>query len=314
MTVTIADVAAKAGVSTATVSRVLSGLGRASTATQARVLEAARDLGYRPSEVARSLQRRSTQTLGLIITDIAYGAEHATRAVGRFAPAEGGADPGLPVRAARHVRPGADPDHARLHSRPDVDVGMAGDEHVGVRDRGRRPGLLRAVDEVVHEHAQPPSRAGGEPGHGRTEVVHAVHRLDDDALDTQVVPPDPLDELGVVHALHPDPRGPRGARAQALDAHGAGRRQGRSRGLPGRRHQRRRHPLDEERRRPQGEQAAPAVSVLQDQLTGVDVGDRPAEPAGSVLDDHAGLRDDLGDGAAATHERTVRRERVPVVV
>jgi LacI family transcriptional regulator len=70
MTVTIADVAAKAGVSTATVSRVLSGLGRASEATQARVLEAARDLGYRPSEVARSLKRRSTQTIGLIITDI----------------------------------------------------------------------------------------------------------------------------------------------------------------------------------------------------------------------------------------------------
>jgi LacI family transcriptional regulator len=70
MTVTIADVAARAGVSTATVSRVLSGLGRASEATQARVLEAARDLGYRPSEVARSLKRRSTQTIGLIITDI----------------------------------------------------------------------------------------------------------------------------------------------------------------------------------------------------------------------------------------------------
>jgi LacI family transcriptional regulator len=70
MTVTIADVAAKAGVSTATVSRVLSGLGRASAATQDRVLQAARELDYRPSEVARSLQRRSTQTLGLIITDI----------------------------------------------------------------------------------------------------------------------------------------------------------------------------------------------------------------------------------------------------
>ncbi|HSL75881.1 MAG TPA: LacI family DNA-binding transcriptional regulator [Candidatus Limnocylindrales bacterium] len=70
MTTTIADVAAKAGVSTATVSRVLSGLGRASAATQARVLQAARELDYRPSEVARSLKRRSTQTLGLIITDI----------------------------------------------------------------------------------------------------------------------------------------------------------------------------------------------------------------------------------------------------
>jgi len=70
MTATIADVAERAGVSTATVSRVLSGLGGASAQTQARVLEAARTLDYRPSEVARSLKRRSTQTLGLVITDI----------------------------------------------------------------------------------------------------------------------------------------------------------------------------------------------------------------------------------------------------
>jgi LacI family transcriptional regulator len=70
MTATIADVAAKAGVSTATVSRVLAGVGRARPETQARVLEAARQLDYRPSEIARSLKRRSTQTLGLIITDI----------------------------------------------------------------------------------------------------------------------------------------------------------------------------------------------------------------------------------------------------
>ena len=70
MTATIVDVAEKAGVSTATVSRVLAGVGRARPETQARVLEAARELDYRPSEVARSLKRRSTQTLGLIITDI----------------------------------------------------------------------------------------------------------------------------------------------------------------------------------------------------------------------------------------------------
>ena len=60
MTATIADVAAKAGVSTATVSRVLAGVGRARAETRARVLEAARELDYRPSEVARSLKRRST--------------------------------------------------------------------------------------------------------------------------------------------------------------------------------------------------------------------------------------------------------------
>ncbi len=70
MTATIADVAARAGVSTATVSRVLAGVGRARPETRARVREAARALDYRPSEIARSLQRRSTQTLGLVISDI----------------------------------------------------------------------------------------------------------------------------------------------------------------------------------------------------------------------------------------------------
>lgn len=70
MAATIADVAALAGVSTATVSRVLAGVGRARPDTRARVVDAARALDYRPSEVARSLQRRSTQTIGLVITDI----------------------------------------------------------------------------------------------------------------------------------------------------------------------------------------------------------------------------------------------------
>jgi LacI family transcriptional regulator len=70
MATTIADVARRAGVSTATVSRVLAGLGRARPETRDRVRAAARDLGYRPSGVARSLKRQSTETLGLIITDI----------------------------------------------------------------------------------------------------------------------------------------------------------------------------------------------------------------------------------------------------
>jgi LacI family transcriptional regulator len=70
MTATIGDVARRAGVSTATVSRVLAGVGRARPETRERILEAARELGYRPSAVARSLKLRTTQTLGLIITDI----------------------------------------------------------------------------------------------------------------------------------------------------------------------------------------------------------------------------------------------------
>jgi len=70
MATTISDVARRAGVSTATVSRVLSGIGQARPDTRARVLAAARDLGYRPSGVARSLKLRRTRTIGLIVTDI----------------------------------------------------------------------------------------------------------------------------------------------------------------------------------------------------------------------------------------------------
>jgi DNA-binding LacI/PurR family transcriptional regulator len=67
---TIADVAARSGVSTATVSRVLSGSVPARPETRARVLAAARDLAYHPSGVARALKRRETRTLGLLVTDL----------------------------------------------------------------------------------------------------------------------------------------------------------------------------------------------------------------------------------------------------
>ncbi len=70
MPTTIGDVARRAGVSTATVSRVLTGQGRARPETRDRVIAAARDLGYRPSGVARSLRQRATRTIGLIVTDI----------------------------------------------------------------------------------------------------------------------------------------------------------------------------------------------------------------------------------------------------
>jgi LacI family transcriptional regulator len=70
MSVTIGDVADRAGVSTATVSRVLSGSVKARAATRERVLIAVRELGYRPSGVARSLKLQRTQTMGVIISDV----------------------------------------------------------------------------------------------------------------------------------------------------------------------------------------------------------------------------------------------------
>jgi LacI family transcriptional regulator len=67
---TIVDVAARSGVSTATVSRVLSGAAVARPATRARVLAAVDALDYRPSGVARALKRAETRTIGLLVTDI----------------------------------------------------------------------------------------------------------------------------------------------------------------------------------------------------------------------------------------------------
>lgn len=67
---TIRDVADRAGVSTATVSRVLAGIGNPKPETAGAVMRAVEQLGYRPSGVARSLRMKRTRTLGLIVTDI----------------------------------------------------------------------------------------------------------------------------------------------------------------------------------------------------------------------------------------------------
>lgn len=71
MSATIANVAAQAGVSTATVSRVLAGADNVRPDTRQRVLAAVAALNYRPSGVARALRRQTTATLGLVVTDIA---------------------------------------------------------------------------------------------------------------------------------------------------------------------------------------------------------------------------------------------------
>lgn len=65
------DVARRAGVGAATVSRVINGGQSVSSKTLAAVQQAIAELGYHPSEAARSLKGAPTKTIGLIIPTVA---------------------------------------------------------------------------------------------------------------------------------------------------------------------------------------------------------------------------------------------------
>lgn len=69
--VTLVDVANAAGTSTSTVSRALSDPDKVNASTRRRIERIARDLGYSPNRVARSLSVGRTSTIGLIVPDIA---------------------------------------------------------------------------------------------------------------------------------------------------------------------------------------------------------------------------------------------------
>jgi LacI family transcriptional regulator len=69
-TPTVYEVAARAGVSTATVSRVLSGRDRVLAPTRDKVLAAVAELGYVPSGAAKDLAARKTGVLGLCFPDL----------------------------------------------------------------------------------------------------------------------------------------------------------------------------------------------------------------------------------------------------
>jgi LacI family fructose operon transcriptional repressor len=68
--VKIKDVAAAAGVSTATVSRVLSDHPHVRSEVRERVLAAVAELEYQPNLLARSFRAQQTNTIGLILSDI----------------------------------------------------------------------------------------------------------------------------------------------------------------------------------------------------------------------------------------------------
>jgi len=106
--VSITDIAAAAGVSPSTVSRALQDHPRISIGRRAAIKALAEQMGYRPSQVARSLVTGRTCTLGVVVTDVTdpfvaevlKGAEGASREAGyTLLFATSNRDPGQEIQA-----------------------------------------------------------------------------------------------------------------------------------------------------------------------------------------------------------------------
>jgi DNA-binding LacI/PurR family transcriptional regulator len=110
VSISITDLAKAAGVSPSTVSRALRDHPRISAQKRATIRALAQQMGYQPSQIARSLVTGRTKTLGIVITDVTdpfvaevmKGAEQAGRETGYsllFATSR--RDPGQELLAAR---------------------------------------------------------------------------------------------------------------------------------------------------------------------------------------------------------------------
>jgi LacI family repressor for deo operon, udp, cdd, tsx, nupC, and nupG len=115
---TIRDVAAAAGVSYQTVSRVINDRPDVAESTRRRVLEVIEQLSYQPSAVARSLASRKTHTLGLItqdfsdyfFTQVIVGAEAEARQNGYYF-----------ILGSTERNPDDEPEYLRLLTEREVD-------------------------------------------------------------------------------------------------------------------------------------------------------------------------------------------------
>ncbi len=68
---TIKEVAERAGVSQATVGRVVGGYGSVSKKTYEKVYKVIKEMGYVPNAIAQSMKSKSTKTIGVIVGNIA---------------------------------------------------------------------------------------------------------------------------------------------------------------------------------------------------------------------------------------------------
>jgi LacI family transcriptional regulator len=171
--VSLKDVAALAGVSFQTASKVLNGhSGVVSDRTRARIIGAADEIGYVPNALARGLVRQASLTMGILVDDFAdpamsqfvKAAERAAAAEGHAAlivTAQPGIDPSLAVRKLREHRVGG-----ILVIAPSLEE----DRRLGVALRGSLPAV-----SVNHIHGGGIPTVGSD--HGATGALAAAHLL-----------------------------------------------------------------------------------------------------------------------------------------
>jgi LacI family transcriptional regulator len=189
--VTIRDVARAAGVSVGTVSKALNGSGQLREETRAAVRNAAERLGFRPNDLAQSLLRKRTFTVGLISTD----------SYGRFSiPVLEGIESALePARISVFLCRADDPVRERRHvdsllaKRVDgiIVTGRRTDRRPPVDLRGASVPVVYAFAQVADSRALcllPDDRGGARLavehliGRGRRRIAHVTGPLDFEAV------------------------------------------------------------------------------------------------------------------------------------
>ncbi len=147
---TIYQVAESAGVSIATVSRVLQGTERVAAATRDRVIEAARTLDYLPRDSARALAAKKHEAIGLVVPELTgpYFAELL------FGFESAAADLGLSVALLLTDGPGLSRQLRQMAARVDGLAVMAGRGQLATGDldslAGRLPLVLVASGPGSH--------------------------------------------------------------------------------------------------------------------------------------------------------------------
>ncbi|MGY4690750.1 LacI family DNA-binding transcriptional regulator [Salibacterium sp. K-3] len=132
--VTSNDVAKHAGVSQATVSRVINNYPYIRQSTRDKVLHAIEEMGFTPDQVARSLNKRKTATIGLIVGDIANSFFAETAKVIISEARERGYDVIL-----------SNTDHESLNLEKSIDT------LVGKRVEGIIVGSVERFDDEIHK-------------------------------------------------------------------------------------------------------------------------------------------------------------------